>query len=301
MNCGCKLYIVAVTYVMHGADAINTQVKLWNTDATNGLPGFQKLSELTAQVSTPQCSTTGSGCPCYNGTVSLKVCCNSSPCARHVHLCMPQRLTYQARSSTHHKSHATPKPAKNQEATAGPRAATPGSDSTPLCQCSTCTFPAAHACSNDTPLTPSLPSPQHRSRPPCLPPQPTSSPADNYADGQGEITAYTQLRYSGQVTNFPRGPSGGSSACQILATVSQTGGSNAQLAIVQADAYKLNTIDVSRNGPRSCPASLRGSSGSSSDYRWALAWHITPQHITGHHSTSQVTTAHHRSPQHTSS
>lgn len=76
-------YIVVVTYVVRCADAINTQVKLWNTDATNGLPGFQKLSELTVQVSTPQCSTTGSGCPCYNGTISLKVRSNL------VALCQP--------------------------------------------------------------------------------------------------------------------------------------------------------------------------------------------------------------------
>lgn len=82
------LYIVAVTCLVCCADAINTQVKLWNTDATNGLPGFQKLSELSAQVSTPQCSNTGN-CPCYNGTISLKVRSSSLPCASHMHLRMP--------------------------------------------------------------------------------------------------------------------------------------------------------------------------------------------------------------------
>ncbi len=107
----------------------------------------------------------------------------------------------------------------------------------------------------------------------CLPPQPTDTPADNYVDGQGDITAYKQLRYSGQVTNFPRAPitiHPGSSPCQIVSTVLQTGGINAQLAIIQVDTFKLSTIDVSRNGPKSCPLSLKGSSSTSSDYRWGV-------------------------------
>jgi hypothetical protein len=123
--------------------------------------------------------------------------------------------------------------------------------------------------------SPSPARPTHLPRPaPAA--QPTTSAADEYKDGQGEIeTAYTPLRYSGSATNFPRPPSSssrvGSGGCQVAVSVSlpqnSSQGSSGPLMTISADAYRMEIIDVSRKGTKSCPMSLKGSSSSSSDYK----------------------------------